>query len=249
MFTTPLLKAVVSTRGSAYCHEQMTVIMNPKLAHRLFAEVLGTCMLTISVVGSAVMADRMTDIPAVVMLCVAVSCSATLFVLLELLGPISGGHFNPAVSLAMCLQGRVRRHEAGAYVSMQTIGGALGIVLVHMMFDLSAVSPGMQARTGLSIWLAEAASTFGLVFAILFGLRFRPQSVSAIVGIYVLSVTLFASSSFANPATTIARALTATLAGIRLTDVPAFVIAQLLGALLAVGLARWLASPPALTAQ
>ncbi|MCV9999351.1 aquaporin [Pararhizobium sp. YC-54] len=223
--------------------------MKTKLTHRLFAEVLGTCILTASVVGSALMADRMTDIPALVMLCVAVSCAAALFVLLELLGPISGGHFNPAVSLAMCLQGRVTRYEAAAYISMQTIGGLLGVVLVHGMFDLPAVSLGVQARTGLSIWLAETASTFGLVFAILFGLRFRPQSVSAIVGIYVLSVTLFAASSFANPATTMARALTATLAGIRPTDVPAFIIAQFLGAMLAVGLARWLTSPSALTAQ
>ncbi|WP_105385089.1 aquaporin [Neorhizobium alkalisoli] len=223
--------------------------MSHNLAHRLFAEILGTGLLTVSVVGSAVSADRITDVPALIMLCVAVSCSAALFVLLELLGPISGGHFNPVVTLAMVMQRRARPGASAAYVCVQVVGGVLGIMLVHLMFGLSVISSGIQMRTGFHLWLAEVASTFGLIFTILFGLRFRPQSVSALVGAYVLSVTLFAPNSFANPATTIAGAFSATLAGIRPTDVVAFILAQLLGCLLAVGLARWLVSPSAATGE
>ncbi|CAN7661131.1 aquaporin [Pararhizobium sp. LjRoot238] len=216
--------------------------MSYRITHRLFAEAFGTATLTAAIVGSAVMASRLTDNPAAAQLCVAVSCSAVLFVMLELLAPISGGHFNPAVSLAMLMQGAVRRREALAYVCAQLAGGILGIVLVHLMFEFPPISIGTHVRNGYAQWLAEAVSTFGLVFAILQGLKLRPQSVPAIVGIYVLSVTLFASTSFANPATTVARAMTGTLSGIRPADVPAFVVAQLGGCLLAVVLIRWLTS-------
>ncbi|AVH44981.1 MIP family channel protein [Agrobacterium tumefaciens] len=225
------------------------ITVNPSLLKRLVAEFLGTALLTVSVVGSAVMASAMTDVPALVMLCVAISCSAALFVLLELLGPISGGHFNPAVSLAMLLEREIPRNEAVAYMCMQTIGALLGVVFVHITFGLPLLSVGIHVRTGFPVWIAEAVSTFGLIFTVLLGNRFRPNSVSAFVGVYVLSLTLFASSSFANPATTIARAFTDSLAGIRPVDVLAFVFSQCLGSWLAVGLARWLTSPAGATAD
>ncbi len=223
--------------------------MNHSLSKRLVAEAFGTGLLAVSAVGSAAMAGAMTDVPALVVLCVAISCGAALYVLLELLGPISGGHLNPAVSLAMLLQGQIPRKEAAAYVSMQTIGGVLGVVFVHVTFGLPLLSVGVHVRTGFPVWIAEAASTFGLIFTIFLGLRFRPNTVSAFVGFYVLSVTLVASSSFANPATTIARAFTDSLAGIRPVDVLAFVVSQCLGSLLAVGFARWLTAASVVTSE
>lgn len=218
--------------------------MNHALSKRLVAEAFGTGLLAVSAVGSTAMAGAMTDSPALIALCVAISCSAALYVLLELLGPISGGHLNPAVSLAMLLQGKILRNEAAAYVCMQTVGGVLGVVFVHVTFGLPLLSAGVHVRTGYPIWIGEAAATFGLIFTIFLALRFRPNSVSAFVGLYVLSVTLFAPSSFVNPATTIAKAFTDSLAGIRPVDVLAFVVSQCLGSLLAVGFARWLTAAP-----
>lgn len=149
--------------------------MIDNLARRLFAETLGTGLLTAAVVGSALMANRLTNDPAIVQLCTAISCSALLFVILELLGPISGGHFNPAVTLAMLSQGMVRRRDAGVYICAQVVGGLVGIAVTYLMFGLPSFSTAGYARSGLAPWFAEGVSTFGLILTILLGMQFRPR--------------------------------------------------------------------------
>jgi len=215
------------------------------LSRRLFAEVIGTALLLAAVVGSGVMGVRLAQgNDGIALLANAGATGAALYVLIVLFAPISGAHFNPAVTLAMRLRGELSTREAVAYVAVQLAGAVVGVLLAHAMFGLVLVQPGVHARTGAAQWLSEGVATFGLLLTILLGQRHRPQAVPVLVASWIFAAYWFtASTSFANPAVTIARGLTRTFAGIRPMDVPAFVIAQLAGAGLALGVASLLAGP------
>lgn len=223
--------------------------MSADLPRRLAAEALGTAMLVAAVIGSGIMADRLTHDVALALLCNTLPTGAILVVLITILGPISGAHFNPAVTLVFCLRHQIGRDEALTYVAAQLVGGILGTLVAHAMFDIPLVSLSTTVRSGSGLWIGEAVATFGLVFTILAGLRFRSDAIPWLVGLYIVAAYWFTSStSFANPAVAVARALSNTFAGIRPLDVPAFVTAQLAGALVAMTLAGWLlAEPQALT--
>jgi glycerol uptake facilitator-like aquaporin len=220
------------------------------LSRRLVAEALGTAMLVATVVGSGIMADRLTDDVALALLGNTLPTGAILVVLIIILGPISGAHFNPAVTLVFALRGEIALRDAAAYTVAQIVGGILGTLLAHGMFDLPLLQLSATTRTGTGQWIAEGVAAFGLVFTILAGLRFRPESIPWLVGLYITAAYWFtASTSFANPAVAIARALSDTFAGIRPVDVPAFIVAEVLGALLAMALAGWLLAEPKPAAQ
>jgi glycerol uptake facilitator-like aquaporin len=168
----------------------------------------------------------------------AAATAGALYVLIAMLGPISGAHFNPAVSLAMRLRGDLGNAVTLAYSLVQIVAAIAGVLLAHAMFDLPLIQPGTHARTGLAQWLSEAVASFGLLLTIVLGLRHRPAAVPALVASYIFAAYWFtASTSFANPAVTVARALTQSFAGIRPDDVPGFVLAQLFGAAVGVGVA------------
>lgn len=216
------------------------------LARKLFAEALGTALLLACVVGSGIMGAQLAQgNDAVALLANAAATAGALYVLILLLGPVSGAHFNPAVSLAMRLRGELGNAEVLAYIGTQTMAAVLGVLLAHAMFDLPLVQPGTHVRTGLAQWLSEAVATFGLLLTIVLGLRHRPAAIPALVAAYIFAAYWFtASTSFANPAVTLARALTQTFAGIRPGDVPGFVLAQLLGAGCGLAAGAWLARSP-----
>jgi len=210
----------------------------PSLPVRLAAEFLGTLLLVAAVVGSGIMAERLTNDAALALLANTIATAAILVVLITILAPVSGAHFNPAVSLVFAVRRELPARELALYVAAQLLGGLLGTVLAHLMFDLAPLVPGIRARTGASQWLAEAVATFALVLAILGGIRYRPDAVPGLVGLTIASAYWFtASTSFANPAVTFARGFTTTFSGIAPGDVPAFVIAQIVGALIASGTA------------
>ncbi|TIS54467.1 MAG: aquaporin family protein [Mesorhizobium sp.] len=211
------------------------------LSRRLVAEALGTAILVAAVVGSGIMADRLTDDVALALLGNTVPTGAILVVLITIIGPISGAHFNPAVTLVFALRREIEASAALAYVVAQIVGGIAGTFLAHAMFELPILQISENVRTGNGQWIAELVAGFGLVFTILAGLRFRGDAIPWLVGLYITSAYWFtASTSFANPAVAIARAFSNTFAGIRPLDVPAFIIAELVGALLAMALAGWL---------
>lgn len=212
------------------------------LSRRLAAEFIGTALLLATVVGSGVMGVALADgNDAVALLANAAATAAVLYVLIEVLGPVSGAHFNPAVTLAFRLRGEIGGREAAAYVAVQLIAAILGVLLAHLMFELPLLQPGIRVRTGGAQWASEAVATFGLVLTILLGVRHRPAAVPALVAAWIFAAYWFtASTSFANPAVTVARALTQTFAGIRPDDVAAFVVAQVTGALLAGFACHWL---------
>ena len=214
------------------------------LGRRLVAELLGTCLLVAAVVGSGIMADRLTDDSALALLGNTLSTGAILVVLITILGPISGAHFNPVVSMVSLLRRNLPIGDAAGYVIAQLAGGMLGTVLAHAMFELPLLQASMTVRTGGSQWLAEGVATFGLLATILGGMAFARQAVPWLVGLYITAAYWFtASTSFANPAVTIARALTDSFSGIRPLDVPAFIAAQVAGALVATLLLGWLLKP------
>lgn len=218
----------------------------PPLRTRLFAEGLGTLLLLATVVGSGIMASALSDgNDGVALLANAIATGAILYVLVTVLGPVSGAHFNPAVSLAATWRGELARRDAAAYLAVQCLGAIAGALLAHAMFDQPLLQSGVHARTGAAQWLSEGVATFGLGLAIWLGLRHRPAAVPALVACYIVAAYWFtASTSFANPAVTIARALTASFAGIRAADVGGFVAAQLAGMALAVLALRWLGAGP-----
>ena len=217
---------------------------NTSLARRLAAEALGTGLLVATVVGSGIMAERLTDDVAVALLGNTLPTVAILVVLISLFGPISGAHFNPAVSIVFALRRELGPRDLAAYVVVQIIGGIAGAWLVHLMFEAPLLQLSAHIRTGPAQWLSEGVATFGLVLTILVGLRQRPAAVPVLVGLYIGAAYWFtASTSFANPAVTIARALTDSFSGIRPLDAPGFIIMQILGALLAAAIAGWLAGP------
>jgi glycerol uptake facilitator-like aquaporin len=208
--------------------------------HALAAEFLGTLLLLAIVVGSGIMGERLAaGNVAVALLANAGATAAGLYVLIELLGPVSGAHFNPAVTLALRMQGNRFPAPWPYYLVAQIIGAVLGVWLAHAMFDLPLWQAGTHVRSGGAQGLSEAVATFGLLLTILLGARFRPAALPALVASWIFTAYWFTpSTSFANPAVTIARALTQSFAGIRLVDVPVFVATQLAGALLAVLLAN-----------
>lgn len=216
--------------------------MTYDMTRRLVAEALGTGLLVATVVGSGIMAERLAGgNTAIALLGNTIPTGAILVVLITILGPISGAHFNPVVSLVMAWRGDLPRAEAGPYCLAQITGGCLGTVAAHLMFALPALMLSATARTGGAQWLAEFVAAFGLLLTILCGVRFKPDSVAVLVGLYITAAYWFtASTSFANPAVTIARALTNTFAGINPAHVPAFIVAQLLGAFAAAAVAGWL---------
>jgi glycerol uptake facilitator-like aquaporin len=211
------------------------------LPRRLVAEGLGTGFLVAAVVGSGIMADRLTDDIALALLCNAVATGAALVVLVTVFAPISGAHFNPAVSLVFAIRRELSRRDLAAYVATQVAGGIFGTIATHLMFGLPILETSATMRSGAPQWFAEAVATFGLVAVILGGLRFDRTTVPLMVGLYITAAYWFtASTSFANPAVTIARSMTDSFSGIRPTDAPAFIIAQLAGAAGALLLMGWL---------
>jgi len=215
----------------------------PDLSRRLAAELVGTGFLLATVVGSGIMAERLAGgNVAIALLGNTIPTGAILYVLITMLGPVSGAHFNPAVTMAFALRRDIAAGEGVAYVAVQIAGGLLGVAFAHLMLDVDVVQFSQTARSGPPQWFAEWVATFGLVFTILATLRARPDAVAAAVGLYITAAYWFtASTSFANPAVTIARGFSDTFAGIRPVDVPAFVAAQLVGAACALAFARWLA--------
>jgi glycerol uptake facilitator-like aquaporin len=213
------------------------------LSRKLLAEFLGTMLLLACVVGSGIMGVKLAQgNDAIALLANALSTAGVLYVLIETLGPVSGAHFNPAVSVVMRLRGDLDTRALLAYVTVQVGGAVLGVLLAHAMFELPLLQPGTHVRSGFAQWLSEGVATFGLLLTILLALRHRPNAIPALVASYIFAAYWFtASTSFANPAVTLARSLTQSFAGIRPEDVAGFVLAQFAGALLALAVARWLA--------
>ena len=213
----------------------------PDLQRHLVAEALGTGFLVTAVVGSGIMADALTPDDAVALLANTVATGAILVVLITVLAPLSGAHLNPAVSLVIAIRRDLPRRDLGPHVLAQVAGGVAGAFVAHAMFALPLLQASTTVRTGGAQWLAEGVATFGLVAVILAGLRFDRTAVPWLVGLYITAVYwLTASTSFANPAVALARALTDTFSGIRPQDLPGFVVAQLIGALAALVLMSWL---------
>ena len=215
------------------------------LPRRVAAEALGTGILVATVVGSGILADRLTDDVALALLGNTLPTGAILVVLITILGPLSGAHFNPAVTLIFSLRREIATGTALAYCAAQVAGGIAGALLANAMFELPIWQASTTVRSGGAQWLAEGVAAFGLVFTILAGLRFRSEAIPWLVGLYITAAYWFtASTSFANPAVAIARAFSDTFAGIRPIDVPGFVLAELLGAVLALALASWMLAEP-----
>jgi glycerol uptake facilitator-like aquaporin len=216
--------------------------MTFSLKQKLAAEALGTLLLLAIVVGSGVMGETLADgNVAIALLGNTIATGAGLVILILIFGGVSGAHFNPAVTLAFLLRREIAPGLAGAYMAAQIAGGVAGVLLAHAMFDLDIVQESLKARAGAGQMIGEATATFGLVLTILGCLRFRPESVPYAVGLFITAGYWFTSStSFANPAVTIARTMTDTFAGIRPADAPGFIFAQFAAAGLAALLAGWL---------
>ena len=216
--------------------------MKSTLAQRIVAEGLGTAFLLAAVVGSGVMAARLSGgNGALALLCNTLPTGAILAVLILTFGPVSGAHFNPAVSIASALRGELPPRAAAVYIAAQIAGAIAGVWAAHAMFDLPLWQISLTVRTGPGQWLAEGVATFGLLLTILGCAAQTPSALPYAVGLYITSAYWFtASTSFANPAVTIARALSNTFAGIAPANVAAFIAAQLAGMIAAVALGRWL---------
>jgi len=198
------------------------------------AEALGTALLLIGVVASGIMAETLTQDIGLALLANAIATGGMLYVIITCLGPISGAHFNPAVTLAFALRGEIAAGAALVYVLCQIAGGILGVWASHVMFDQALFQLSTTARSGTHLWVSEAIATFGLLFVIFGGLRARPEAVPMLVAVYITGAYWFTSStSFANPAVTIARSFTDTFAGIMPAHAPAFIVVQLTTAVVA----------------
>lgn len=221
----------------------VTTMPDYDLNRRLAAEFVGTALLLATVVGSGIMAENLAGgNVAIALLGNTVATGAILMVLILIFGPISGAHFNPAVTFAFLLRRDIGSSEAAVYVAVQVAGGLIGTLVAHLMFEEPLLMLGATARTGIGQWTGEAVATFGLVGTILGCLRARPEAVPYAVGLFITAGYWFTSStSFANPAVTIARSLSDTFAGIRPADAPAFIAMQFAGAALATALFGWFA--------
>ena len=215
------------------------------LSRRLLAEFLGTALLLATVVGSGIMGTALSGgNDGIALLANAGATAGALYVLIVLFGPVSGAHFNPAVTLAMRVRGESGNRDTAAYLAVQCLAAIAGVLLAHAMFGQTLFQPGTRVRTGAAQWLSEAVATFGLLLTILLGRAHRPAAIPALVAAWIFGAYWFTgSTSFANPAVTLARALTQTFAGIRLQDVAGFVAAQFAGASLALLIARTLTAP------
>jgi len=222
-------------------------MMSFDLRRKLVAEAIGPAALVAAVVGSGIMAEGLTPDRALALLCNTLPTGAILVVIIAVLGPVSGAHFNPVVSLVLALKGEMKLSHAFLYIVSQITGALAGVMLSHLMFALPPLSESLKVRTGSGQWLAEVVATFGLVVVILAGTRFRQATLPWLVGLYITAAYWFtASTSFANPAVVIARSLTNTFSGIRPVDAPAFIVAELIGALAGLMLMNWLlATAPA----
>lgn len=211
------------------------------LSRQLVAEALGTAILVCTVVGSGIMATNLTSDVALQLLGNTLPTGAILVVLITVLGPLSGAHFNPAVTLAFLVRREITTSNSVLYIMAQAIGGIIGTFVAHGMFAESIFQVSSTIRTGGPQWLAEAVATFGLVFVILAGLKANKTAIPWLVGLYITAAYWFtASTSFANPAVALARSLTDTFSGIRPLDLPGFMAAECAGALIAAVLVRWL---------
>lgn len=217
----------------------------PSRGRQIVAESLGTTLLLAAVVGSGIMAEKLAGgNGALALLCNTIPTGAILVVLILIFGPLSGAHFNPAVTLAFACRGDMSWTTAGAYLAAQIIGAIAGVWLAHVMFELPVWQVSLTQRVGGGQWLAEAVATFGLLLTIFGCIARNAAATPYAVGLYITSAYWFtASTSFANPAVTIARALSNTFAGIAPDGVGAFIMAQLLGAALATALSGWLWRP------
>lgn len=213
-----------------------------KLRRRLAAEALGTAFLLATVIGSGIMGERLAGGNiAIALLANAVATGAALVALIHAFSPISGAHFNPAVTLVMMLRGEISRRDAIAFVTVQIIAAYAGVAAAHLMFGEPLFFESLKARTGLAQWWSEVVATFGLITVILGCARSSAAAPPYVVGAYITAAYWFtASTSFANPAVTLARAASNTFAGIRFADAPMFIVAQLAGALMAAAVMGWL---------
>jgi glycerol uptake facilitator-like aquaporin len=214
----------------------------PSLSRRIFSEWLGTAFLLAAVVGSGIMAQKLAGGNiALALLCNTIPTGAILVVLILVFAPLSGAHFNPAVSIAFALRGELSWSIAGVYIAAQIIGAVAGVWAAHLMFELPLWQFSLTPRAGAGQWFAEAIATFGLLLTIFGCAAKTPTAIPYAVGLYITSAYWFtASTSFANPAVTIARSLSDTFAGIAPSGVIAFIVAQLFGMLAAVIVGRWL---------
>ena len=217
----------------------MSEVTPAPLARRLLAETLGTALLVATVVGSGIMAERLAGgNGALALLCNTLPTGAILVVIVTIFAPLSGAHFNPAVSLVFALRRELPTRDLAAYVAAQCVGALAGVIVAHLMFDLAPLAVGDHARSGPAQWLSEAVATFALVIAVLGGVRYAPAAMPWLVGLTIAAAYWFtASTSFANPAVTLARGFTRTFSGIALGDVPGFVAAEIAGALIAAAVA------------
>ncbi len=221
--------------------------MPADLPRRLAAEALGTAFLLAVVVGSGIMGESLAGgNTAIALLGNTIATGAILAVLILIFGPLSGAHFNPAVTLAFTLRGELEKRTALAYIAVQLVGGLAGVLIAHAMFEEPLLQASLKMRTGPAQWLAEFVATFGLLATIFGCLRFRAAAVPYAVGLYITAGYWFtASTSFANPAVTVARSFTDTFSGIRPLDAPAFIVVQFVGAITATLVFAWLLAPRA----
>ena len=210
------------------------------MKREVLAEAIGTAILLASVVGSGIMAERLCGgNVGLALLANAIATGGALYALIVMFGPISGAHFNPVVTLALAWRGDCKRGFVLPFLLAQVVGAILGVWLAHLMFDLSILQASTKVRSGIGQWAAEATATCGLVLLIVLGVRKQSPGLPAAVAVYIVGAYWFtASTSFANPAVTIARSLSNTFAGIAPVDAPAFIVAQIVGALLALAAAR-----------
>lgn len=210
------------------------------MRQKLLAEFVGTLFLLATVVGSGIMAENLAGgNVALALWGNTAATGAILVVLILAFAPISGAHFNPAVTLVFLARGDIDRSTAAAFILIQIVGGVVGVLLAHAMFDVELLQASTKHRTGVGQWISEGVATFGLLMSILGCLRYRPEAIPFSVGLYITAGYWFtASTSFANPAVTIARSMTDSFSGILASDVPAFLAAQVAGAFLALWLFR-----------
>jgi glycerol uptake facilitator-like aquaporin len=216
-----------------------------ELSRRIAAEALGTGFLVATVVGSGIMAQTLTHDDALALLGNTLATGAMLVVLITILGPISGAHFNPAVSLVFAIKRLLPVREAALYTAAQIVGGIVGTMAAQLMFALPIFELSTKIRSGDAQWFSEFVATFGLVATILAGIRFEHKAVPWLVGLYITAAYWFtASTSFANPAVAIARSLTDSFSGIRPADLPGFIAAEIIGSLAALAVMTWLLAGP-----